>query len=736
MTPDPHLHKVVGSIIHEYEYSKRFKVSFSPGSHGLIAKLDKSLLREEGTVLKASDAPKVTPSEGWVFSDWSPSVAGHKVTGDIVFTAMYVKRPSVPTPPPPPVQEMPKVYNCRFVSGAHGTLDGAALVRKEAHSRLSIDEIPAVISDEGYTFTGWDITPNNCIVDSDVEFRAQYRRSDPPRVESRSRSGWRLLKWLLWILLGAGLILLLLWLLRGCGEDRPNHDDSVNGVVVVDSVALRGGGYIDDNGTVRPITGDDGRLPDGDRVTPPAMGDGWTAPPIINRPGSPSIIANRLFLFMVDEDGSIDDLARDFKRVYSSDRYSIIGFDREVKLLVIQIPEEEREEIRNTIHSQIPNHHFYAFDEEVYQQSAIAPSADPASPGWHLQAIHLKEGWTYTKGSPDVRVAILDDGIQADHPMFAGRVVDAYNVYTQNNSLSIGEGHGTHVAGIAVGSDEYFSRGASGVAPNCMIMPVQVIDNGICSTTALIAGIMYAIHHDADVVNISMGPSFKGLDQLSLEQQREISRSRYVYAAQMWHQISTLAAQKNTILVFAAGNDHILSSIPPENRSDASITVCASDMRMCPSDFTNYGEGSNISAPGVSICSAFPYSTLRSFDGTSVAAPIVTGTIALMKSLKRDLTVEEALNAIFTTGADVYGAIPPMVLVDKALEATANGDFGFMPRETHPIPDDLVDGTEIAEGAAGEPSGGGGLDYEAIRRKIQEYKQRISQLERLLPENK
>lgn len=52
-----------------------------------------------------------------------------------------------------------------------------------------------------------------------------------------------------------------------------------------------------------------------------------------------------------------------------------------------------------------------------------------------------------------------------------------------------------------------------------------------------------------------------------------------------------------------------------------------------------------------------------------MAAPIVTGTIALMKSLKKDITVAQARNVLYKTGADVYGYIPPMVLVDKALMA-------------------------------------------------------------------
>lgn len=70
-----------------------------------------------------------------------------------------------------------------------------------------------------------------------------------------------------------------------------------------------------------------------------------------------------------------------------------------------------------------------------------------------------------------------------------------------------------------------------------------------------------------------------------------------------------------------------------------------------------------------------------------MAAPIVIGTVALMKTLKKDLTVEQARNALYSTGQSVYGWIPPMVLVDKALEATKRGDFKRVEREYQPVPE-------------------------------------------------
>lgn len=341
-----------------------------------------------------------------------------------------------------------------------------------------------------------------------------------------------------------------------------------------------------------------------------------------------------------------------------------------------------------------------------------------------------------------MKVAIVDDGIESSHPMFKGRIVDAYNVYTQDNRLSVGDGHGTHTAGLAVGCADYINEGAAGIAPNCMLMPIQVFDNKLCPLSALIAGVMYAIHHNADVVNLSVSPSFEGLDMLPPEQQEQIAHSQFKNVEKLWARVCTLASKKKCILVFAAGNDNILSSIPPENRNMSSIVVTAVDHNLYPTNFTNYGPCSDISAPGKDIYSAFPRGSFQSFDGTSMAAPIVTGTIALMKSLKKDLTVTQVRNVLYKTGADVYGYIPPMILVDKALAAVKRGDFSESgKRKIRPVPggageDSFARRGEEIKGPPAQkapPQNADETDYDAIRRQINEYKKKINELEKLLP---
>ncbi len=762
MTPDTRIHKVVGSVIHEYDFSDKFKIKFDAGTHGhLESALDKAILRPDGFVLTQRDLPSICADEGWIFDGWSPSPLGMVVDKDLNFVAIYkeeehkVEQPVPPVEPEEPKEQKeeepeelyepekkePEYYRCSFDAGKHGTLEGQDAFYRPENSTLKDSDIPKVNAKPGYTFKGWNVNPLNTLIDGDKNFVAQYetlpwyRRFWAWLTELFRGKGC--LKWLLWLLLFLLILGLLSFLLRSCvGCDRIVSNDEIE---VIDSVKAPNGRIVDDNGTVRPITGDDGKLPNSDGIVAPIIDDDGDDVPIVRRPGTPDVIGNRLFLFMEEDDGDIDALAQEFKKVYPGDEYAIIGFDKEVKSLTIQVPEEERDEIRETLNSKIPDQKFLVFDEEIYEINGHE-SGPAVNPGWHLKAIHLKQGWNTTKGSSEIRVAVVDDGIEAGHPMFRGRIEDAYNVFTQNNKLSQGSGHGTHVAGLAVGSADYYDSGASGVAPNSILIPIQVFDNNRCPLSALVSGAMYAIHHDADVVNLSVGPCFRGLNSLPEDQQEEIAEQRFKNLEKLWNRVSVLAAEKNCILVFAAGNDNILSSIPPENRSTSSITVTAVDKNLYQTDFTNYGECSDISAPGKDIYSSFPKGDFKSFDGTSMAAPIVTGTIALMKSIKKDLTIEQARNVLYKSGSDVYGNIPPMVLVDEALECVKRGDFSASPKRTMPpIPNGR--GKRPSNDSSrpivekDPPSNVGDSDYDEIRKEIEEHKEKIKELEKLLPKN-
>lgn len=849
MSPDKHKHVVKGTVIHDLKIQSNHKVRFVVGENGILQdKLAGVVSRPDGVVLSHIDLPAVTPKRGYAFTGWEPNPLGMKVTGPLTFTAKYDEVPieddvvepekvkvtfiateggalngkteftidkgtcievsQIPTASPHDgysfaswdVQPDAQIINedaiftaifnrsnvtCKFVAGENGSIEGTDSFTMPYGSIFNNDNTPAVKARRGYKFTGWDKSPVDFILNGDTTFTAQYEK----KLAWYKRLwlwfiGKGCLKWLLWLLLLLLFLLLLSWLMRSC-------DSAI--VKPIPKIETPDGKVIDDNGPVKGIVGDDGSLPN-NNIVAPIVGDDGKEPPIVSNPGAPDIVANRLNIYFEDAEVDLEQFIADLSQIYSEDQCQVIGLDKNIPMIQILISESMRDAIRESLNKQLPDYEFFIVDESIFTIVGDV-STDTTNVGWHLAAIDVKEGWEITKGDSDVVVAVVDDGIDATHDILKGRIVSPYNVFTQDNKLSVGQGHGTHVAGLAVGSDKMFDKGVSGVAPKCKLMPIQVFDNGMCTFSSVTSGIMYAIHNGAKVVNVSIGPNFRGLDILPLPDQDYIARTQFKNEERVWKRIINVANEHNVIIVFAAGNDNILANIPPENRTNLTVNVAAVDREIKGTDFTNYGRGSNISAPGKGIASSVPVNEYAVFDGTSMAAPIVSGTVALMKSLNQDISVSEILHILQATGKRISDYMPPMIQVDDALIALKTGVIPELPAsgdgtnngDSNPIigddsssnnkpingespihdnPEDKSDNvggrnpgndSQVPGRDNQKPGGnpnptnpggndnvappasedqGDGTDYDAIRKLIEAYKKKISELEKLLPENK
>jgi subtilisin family serine protease len=703
----------------------------------------------KGTSIPKDGIPSVIPNEGYTFAGWDKPI-DEPISEDTEFRACFKKTS----------------FTYCFLPGAHGSIDGIDKYVVSSGEIMPSNEVPHVLPQKGFKFVGWDKSIDAPAVE-DCTFTALYDEETVPwyvRLKNWFSSFWsRLkakgcLKKLLWLLLLLLLLLILGSLLRTCarrggggifgGGENSDVGDPSTDVAPIERIEHEDGSITDNNGVAHDIIGDDGRLPDDisdHSVVAPITDETGKVPPVISHPGAPDIIANRLNIYFEDEDVDLNQFAIDFKTVYPSSDYKIIGADDNVKAVQIQIPEEQRDNVRETINSRMPGYKFFVVDESIFTLvGRISESKE--NTGWHLAAINLKSGWSITKGKEDVIVAVVDDGIDATHDMLKGRICYPYNVFTQNNRLSVGEGHGTHVAALAVGSDAFFSKGASGVAPYCKLMPIQVFDNEMCTFSSVTSGIMYAIHHGADVINVSIGPKFNGLNILPPHDQMLISETQFKNEEKVFNKIFDIAQKKNVIIVFAAGNDDILARIAPENRTNKTINVSAISPSLQVTEFSNYGIGTNISAPGEAIYSAYPVNDFASFDGTSMAAPIVSGTVALLKSIDKSLNVTQVISILQQSGKSVTGNVPPMVQVDLALQLAKTGNFDMPSDQGTPIDNEEPEiGTERPGNSTSPDSGNNSrisnetpdsqTDYDAIRRMIEEYKRKIAELEKLLPEN-
>ncbi|MFJ9547735.1 S8 family peptidase [Streptomyces erythrochromogenes] len=251
-----------------------------------------------------------------------------------------------------------------------------------------------------------------------------------------------------------------------------------------------------------------------------------------------------------------------------------------------------------------------------------APSAARApAPTWGLDRIDqrtlpLDGDFTTTGGDgAGVTAYILDTGIDYAHPEFEGRAEPGFDAVGDGGGGQDCEGHGTHVAGT-VGGRTY------GVARAVRLVSVRVLGcDGRGDYSAVVAGLDWvaANARQPAVLNVSLGGG----------------RSDAVNRA------ATAVAEAGTLPVIAAGNSAADACTVSPASADRVMTVAASNRRDEQSGFSNGGACIEIHAPGEQIDSALLGGDTVALDGTSMAAPHVTGTAALYKAAHPAATPEE-----------------------------------------------------------------------------------------------
>jgi len=289
-----------------------------------------------------------------------------------------------------------------------------------------------------------------------------------------------------------------------------------------------------------------------------------------------------------------------------------------------------------------------------------APAAAAADPllaqQWALgpAAIGAQEAWTQSSGE-GVLVAVLDTGLQLDHPDLAANVwtnprevpangrdddangivddVHGANMIQRNAAVADDHGHGTHVAGI-IAARRGNGAGGSGLAPDAKILPVKVLDSSMRGTTGTLAdGIRYAVDIGAKILNVSVNSD---------------GATPTVKAAVRY------AGEHGAIVVASAGNNgrniDLLPSYPASLPDPAILSVAAATDGALLWDLSNSGLLSvDLAAPGQQIVSTALASSYQSRSGTSAAAPFVSGSLALLSAARPDLAIGALRTMIIDT---------------------------------------------------------------------------------------
>ena len=275
---------------------------------------------------------------------------------------------------------------------------------------------------------------------------------------------------------------------------------------------------------------------------------------------------------------------------------------------------------------------------------------------WNLNAIAAPEAWAAGYTGQGVTVAIVDTGIDLDHPDLVNNLwvnpgeipgngrdddgngyvddIHGWDFAGRDNRPDDGQGHGTHVAGSVAADANGF--GATGVAPDANLMAIRVLGNsGSGSSFDVAAGIRYAAQNGADIINLSLGGGYSSAIQSAIQ-----------YAGQLGSVVIAAAGNESASLPgyparFSANYEHVVS-----------VGAHSSSNRIA--SFSNDVGGSNavqIDAPGASVYSTYVGGRYARLSGTSMAAPQVAGLAALILDANPNLTPSQ-VRSLLVSGAE------------------------------------------------------------------------------------
>jgi subtilisin family serine protease len=279
----------------------------------------------------------------------------------------------------------------------------------------------------------------------------------------------------------------------------------------------------------------------------------------------------------------------------------------------------------------------------VPEAAGVSMTADPMSIGahpyyiqqmylsqWPIPLIGLDAAHALSTGA-GVTAAVIDTGVNADHPNLASRIVPGYDLLSGTTQVTdpsggVDSGHGTFVAGLIAVS-----------ALDAKIMPVRVLDtNGRGDEIDVANGIYYAVDHGANVINLSLG---------------SYADSAAVDAGVLY------AEQHNVVVVAASGNDNTGTPEYPAATEDV-VGVAATDALDNKAHFSNYGGYIALSAPGVDLYSTYGDNAYAFGAGTSFATALVSGIAALAWSAHPNLTADGVVGTLQTSSKNIDGLNP------------------------------------------------------------------------------
>lgn len=320
---------------------------------------------------------------------------------------------------------------------------------------------------------------------------------------------------------------------------------------------------------------------------------------------------------------------------------------------VVNVPDTRRRELPQIMRrlARNPNVAWVEENEQIQAEPLIAkPAQNPIAdkfglndPGvenlWCFRQMNMDQSYNYLnnlrqKPQRKAVVAILDTGVDSKHEDIKGNFRSIKSEYDNDP-----KGHGTHCAGIAGAVSNNGVGIASYSRDNAFveISSIKVLNSsGFGTQKTIVDGMILAADRGVAVISMSLGGPSNQTRQRAYE-----SAVKY-------------AQRAGVIVVAAAGNSNRNAKEFTPANAPGVICVSAVDAELNRAEFSNYVQDVEmaVAAPGVNIYSTIPDNKYATYNGTSMATPYVSGLVGLMKSLKPDLTAQEAYRILNETGKE------------------------------------------------------------------------------------
>lgn len=321
--------------------------------------------------------------------------------------------------------------------------------------------------------------------------------------------------------------------------------------------------------------------------------------------------------------------------------------------VVINLPEQAHERALEAILAHAPIS-VLRVDDDLVVNAIAPPAGKPDKPGkppkdpepdpdevlpWGIDRIDADRVWDINSDlivdsganiGSGIKVAILDSGIDIDHPDLSDNLAGGINIINFRKSYNDDNGHGTHCAGIVAAVDNEI--GVIGVAPGASLYGIKVLDKrGSGFLSDVIDGLDWCISNGMAVINISLGSTGSN---------------------QTFHDAIIAVNDAGIVQVVAAGNEYGGPVNFPAAYSET-IAVSAVDSSDNLASFSSVGPQVDVAGPGVDIFSTYKGNGYSTKDGTSMACPHVTGTVALILKNNSNLSPSAVKTALKNSAEDV-----------------------------------------------------------------------------------